>query len=451
MNETGISWTAFTWNPWSGCTQVSPGCAHCYALTRAENFRGTKGFPNGFGLTYRWRKLDEPLKKKQPAMIFVNSMSDLYFEQVADDDIKRVFDVMNRASWHTFQVLTKRSHRLLGFSDKVTWTPNHLAGCQRRKPVLDKAARRFGGSAGKGQVCFRRAAARRGRFCSVARPRRLGHRRRRIRAGGSEDGRFLGAVDSGPVSKRGRGVLLQAVERASVRAEFDSGRCFVAGVPSMSDDSKALAKIQQSLSRLESRFGFGATMDKLIKIGRTRQEREARRAEQYWRQRAAHLERLLAKARSRMDHTTRAGWHVAETQDGDGYELSRQGYDFTTPGYLRAARKLFYTYLTDRLGCDPQKCAALVKQLKHAWEFSAVCHDNPTPDKAGAWCQYGKSFMSRHAPPQLALNPDPDSFAQKLYRQAQEVKKYNQEIESLIPHGLPYAKLFSQEVEDERQ
>jgi hypothetical protein len=59
--------------------------------------------------------------------------------------------------------------------------------------------------------------------------------------------------------------------------------------------------------------------------------------------------------------------------------------------------------------------------------------------------------MSRHAPPQLALNPDPDSFAQKLYRQAQEVKKYNQEIESLIPHGLPYAKLFSQEVEDERQ
>lgn len=128
MNETSISWTKYTWNPWSGCKQISPGCAHCYALTSAENKRGTKAFPSGFDLTYRWHKLDEPLKKKQPAMIFVNSMSDLYFEEVSDDDIKRVFDVMNRASWHKFQILTKRSQRLLDVCSKVIWTPNIWQG-----------------------------------------------------------------------------------------------------------------------------------------------------------------------------------------------------------------------------------------------------------------------------------------------------------------------------------
>ena len=103
MNKTPISWTDFSWNVWSGCEQISPGCAHCYALTLAERFRGTTGFPNGFDLTYRWHKLNEPLKRKKPSMIFVNSDSDLYFEEVPDDTIKRLFDVMNRASWHQFQ------------------------------------------------------------------------------------------------------------------------------------------------------------------------------------------------------------------------------------------------------------------------------------------------------------------------------------------------------------
>jgi protein gp37 len=94
----------------------------------AENKRGTAGFPNGFDLTYRWHKLDEPLKRKKPSMIFVNSMSDLYFEPVSDDDIRRVFDVMNRASWHQFQILTKRSRRMIEIADKVTWTPNIWQG-----------------------------------------------------------------------------------------------------------------------------------------------------------------------------------------------------------------------------------------------------------------------------------------------------------------------------------
>ena len=128
MNETSISWTNFSWNPWSGCKQISPGCAHCYALTSAENKRGTKAFPNGFDLTYRWHKLDEPLKIKKPAMIFVNSMSDLYLEDVPLEAIQRVFEVMNRTTLHKFQILTKRSKRLLEIADKVIWTPNIWQG-----------------------------------------------------------------------------------------------------------------------------------------------------------------------------------------------------------------------------------------------------------------------------------------------------------------------------------
>ena len=108
--------------------RISPGCAHCYALTLAENKRGGLAFPNGFDLTFRWHKLGEPLKVKKPSIIFVNSMSDLYLESVPDDAIKPVFDVMNRAEQHQFQVLTKRSKRLLEMVDKVTWTKNIWQG-----------------------------------------------------------------------------------------------------------------------------------------------------------------------------------------------------------------------------------------------------------------------------------------------------------------------------------
>jgi protein gp37 len=132
MNETIIAWTNLTWNVWSGCVQISPGCAHCYALTLAENKRGTKAFPNGFELTYRWHKLQEPLKLKQPSKIFVNSMSDLYLESVPLSNIQRVFDLMNechaRGLGHEFQILTKRSERLLEIAPYVTWTPNIWQG-----------------------------------------------------------------------------------------------------------------------------------------------------------------------------------------------------------------------------------------------------------------------------------------------------------------------------------
>jgi protein gp37 len=132
LNVTKISWTDYTWNTVSGCRKVSPGCQFCYAHTIAENKRGTKAFPHGFDLTYRWHRLEEPLKLKTPSRIFVNSMSDMFFEQIPDDDILRVFDVMNRCheqkKGHIFQILTKRSKRMLDLSPRLQFTPNVWLG-----------------------------------------------------------------------------------------------------------------------------------------------------------------------------------------------------------------------------------------------------------------------------------------------------------------------------------
>src|SRR3954452_2943244 len=109
-----IEWTDATWNPVRGCTKVTSGCAHCYAETFAERFRGVPGHPyeQGFDLRIVPEKLAEPLKWGKPSMIFVNSMSDLFHEGVEDDYIVAVARVMERAYWHHFQVLTKRSERL---------------------------------------------------------------------------------------------------------------------------------------------------------------------------------------------------------------------------------------------------------------------------------------------------------------------------------------------------
>jgi protein gp37 len=109
-----IEWTDATWNPVRGCTKISPGCAHCYAETFAERFRGVPGHPyeRGFDLRLVPGKLLEPLRWPQSRMIFVNSMSDLFHEDVPDSYIEGVVSVMLKADWHTYQVLTKRSERL---------------------------------------------------------------------------------------------------------------------------------------------------------------------------------------------------------------------------------------------------------------------------------------------------------------------------------------------------
>lgn len=109
-----IEWTDATWNPVRGCAKVSPGCKHCYAETLAERFRGVRGHPYEFGFDLRLvpEKLAEPLRWAAPRMVFVNSMSDLFHPGVPDAYIEAVAQVMARATWHTFQVLTKRSERM---------------------------------------------------------------------------------------------------------------------------------------------------------------------------------------------------------------------------------------------------------------------------------------------------------------------------------------------------
>jgi protein gp37 len=109
-----IEWTDATWNPVRGCTKITDGCKHCYAETFAERFRDVKGHPyeHGFDLRLVPEKLAEPLRWRNPKMIFVNSMSDLFHENVPDDYVVAVAKVMVEAKWHTYQVLTKRSDRL---------------------------------------------------------------------------------------------------------------------------------------------------------------------------------------------------------------------------------------------------------------------------------------------------------------------------------------------------
>jgi protein gp37 len=113
-DHSSIEWTDATWNPVRGCTKISPGCKHCYAETFAERFRGVPGHPyeQGFDLRLVPKKLAEPLLWTTPKMVFVNSMSDLFHEGVSAEYILAVVDVMRRANWHTYQVLTKRSERM---------------------------------------------------------------------------------------------------------------------------------------------------------------------------------------------------------------------------------------------------------------------------------------------------------------------------------------------------
>src|SRR5579863_6859586 len=116
-DSTSIEWTDATWNPVTGCTKISAGCDHCYAERFSERFRGTPEHPfeNGFDLTLRPERLEQPISWRRSRMIFVNSMSDLFHKEIPRDFIARVFDTMEGARWHTFQVLTKRSSLMRDF------------------------------------------------------------------------------------------------------------------------------------------------------------------------------------------------------------------------------------------------------------------------------------------------------------------------------------------------
>jgi protein gp37 len=128
--KSSIEWTESTWNPVTGCTKVSAGCKHCYAERMAERLMamGQPNYVNGFNVTIHPHMLELPLRWKKPQAVFVNSMSDLFHEDVPLDYVKRIFDVMRKAYWHRFQVLTKRSGRLAELDSELSWTPNIWMG-----------------------------------------------------------------------------------------------------------------------------------------------------------------------------------------------------------------------------------------------------------------------------------------------------------------------------------
>jgi protein gp37 len=128
--NSSIEWTESTWNPLTGCTKISPGCKHCYAERMAKRLKamGQPNYAHGFQLTLHENALEKPLEWKKPQVVFVNSMSDLFHKDVPIEFILEVFDVMRRAHWHTFQVLTKRAERLEEVNTQIDWPDNVWMG-----------------------------------------------------------------------------------------------------------------------------------------------------------------------------------------------------------------------------------------------------------------------------------------------------------------------------------
>lgn len=125
---TTIEWTEQTWNPTTGCTKISPGCKHCYAETMARRLQAmrVRGYENGFGLSLLPERLNEPVARRKPTMYFVNSMSDLFHEEIPFVFLDRVFDVIARTPQHTYQILTKRSERMRAYFSKGRAVPENV-------------------------------------------------------------------------------------------------------------------------------------------------------------------------------------------------------------------------------------------------------------------------------------------------------------------------------------
>jgi len=128
--RSGIEWTESTWNPITGCDKISPGCKHCYAERMAMRLKamGHRNYANGFELALHEHILEQPFLWKKPQIIFVNSMSDLFHQDVPFSFIYKIFNVMRQASWHQFQILTKRSQRLRELDSKIDWPDNVWMG-----------------------------------------------------------------------------------------------------------------------------------------------------------------------------------------------------------------------------------------------------------------------------------------------------------------------------------
>ena len=128
--HSAIEWTQATWNPVTGCTKISQGCKRCYAERLSTRLRamGVNKYRSGFSVTLHRAVLGDPVRWRKPRLVFVNSMSDLFHQSVETGFIEAVFAVMNRASQHTFQVLTKRPSRVARLKGRLSWTPNIWLG-----------------------------------------------------------------------------------------------------------------------------------------------------------------------------------------------------------------------------------------------------------------------------------------------------------------------------------
>jgi len=130
MSSSKIEWTGRTWNPMTGCDKVSKGCQLCYMMQQAPRYQamGNPRYQNGSQFTLHPDKFDDPLSWKKPELVFVNSMSDLFHEQTPEEALRHLFKVMNRANWHTYQILTKRASRLAALGPSLPWSDHIWAG-----------------------------------------------------------------------------------------------------------------------------------------------------------------------------------------------------------------------------------------------------------------------------------------------------------------------------------
>ena len=230
-DATAIEWTDATWNPVTGCTKISAGCDHCYAERFAERFRGVKDHPfeQGFDLALRPERLGQPTAWRRPRMIFVNSMSDLFHKAVPRAFVDAVFESMERADWHVFQVLTKRSSRLRAYvnaryTDRPA--PAHIwMGVSVEDGTKLSRARHLGDTAARGALPVIGAAYRTDRPTRSQR-HPLDHRRRRERPRGAADGPGLGSSNQKNLRGSRGPVLLQAMGRP-----YPQGRRPVTGWP----------------------------------------------------------------------------------------------------------------------------------------------------------------------------------------------------------------------------
>ena len=214
-----IEWTDATWNPVTGCNKISPGCKHCYAerLSKRLKATGMAKYSNGFEVTLHPDTLEIPLRWRKPRSIFVNSMSDLFHVDVPEPFIRDVFDVMERADWHRYQVLTKRAERVADLSSALPWPSQVWMGVSVESQ--DYAHRIDLLRETDAHVKFLSLEPLLGPLPSSEPGRhRLGHRRRRIRPWRTTHAARLGPRNPRPVHRRRRGFPLQAVGRRLQKA-----------------------------------------------------------------------------------------------------------------------------------------------------------------------------------------------------------------------------------------